>query len=387
MRIGLNGAFWGMPHTGSGQYTHHLLHALADAGCDDLHLCLPSSALDRAETAMPEQAPWRTAVRRTTLDRVHSDLAKLWFEQVAWPRWCRGMGLDIAHVPYFAPPLLTGVPTVVTIHDLIPLLLPAYRGGPHVRAYMRLVARAARHAALILTDSEASRRDILRLLGVSAERVRVTYLAADASYRPLNAKACALVLKRLGLPERYLLYLGGFDCRKNVPVLLAAYARAHEHLGAPLVIAGRLPREDTAFTPDPRRVACELDLGDSRVHFTGWIDEADKPALYSGALAFLFPSRYEGFGLPVLEALACGTPAVVGGGSSLDEIAGPGGIVVPPDDVDALAAGLVEVATNEARRAALAQAGLAHAATFSWQRTARETLVAYGEALELGRHA
>lgn len=380
VRIGLNGAFWGLDTTGSGQYLHHLLPALANLGPDaELSLFLPQYlALGNPEL----RAPCAVHPIRTPFDTWHKNLAKLWHEQIAYPDACWRAGVDIAHVPYFAPPLRCMVPVVVTIHDLIPLVLSGYRGSLGVRGYMHLVSRAARCAAMVLTDSRASARDIEHLLHIPPERIRVIYLAVDACYRPLALWERQATLERLRVPPRYLLYLGGFDQRKNVSGILRAFARARERLGGTtLVIAGKLPAHDSAFTPDPHCLAKELKLED-RVHYTGWVAEEDKPALYSGAMAFLFPSYYEGFGLPVLEAISCGTPAVVGAGSSLEEIAGPGGLATPPADGEALTQALVALVEQPSLRQELAQRGLLHAQRFSWQETARQTLEAYREVLE-----
>ena len=378
MKIALSGAFWGMDTTGSGQYLHHLLHGLLElVPAEDCVLFLPRQAPGAAAVC---PCPWE--VLPTPLDRLGKNPAKLWFEQRAFPQGCRRQGVDVAHVPYFAPPCCPTVPTVVTIHDLIPLLLPAYRGGPLVRGYMRLVSWSARRAALVLTDSHASARDIQRLLHIPPSRLRVIPLAADACYRPLAPEAYRPTLARLGLPVPYMLYLGGFDRRKNLAGLLAAFARARVP-GISLVIAGRLPAKDSAFAPDPRPIAQRLGLA-GRVHYTGWVAEEDKPALYVGALAFLFPSYYEGFGLPVLEAISCGTPVVVGRGSALEEVAGEGGLAVPPDDVGALAEAITALANDAALRRRLAAQGLIHARRFSWQETARRTLAAYREALGAG---
>ena len=181
------------------------------------------------------------------------------FEQIVFPRECARLGVDVAHVPYWAGPLRPSVPTVVTIHDLIPLLLREYRGGPLVRLYTALVSTTAQSAALVLTDSEASRRDIVTHLDLPPERVRVVYLAADERYTPAPAPDDGAIRSRYDLPERYVLYLGGFDVRKNVAAVLAAYRWAGPAIGdeCPLVIAGRLPERDTPFSPDPRRLAQE----------------------------------------------------------------------------------------------------------------------------------
>lgn len=375
MRIAINGAFWGMDTTGSGQYLMALLPEMARLAPDDaFNMVLPGGRGGPEPAGSP---PWSVHRASTPLDGVSENLAKVWFEQSAFPRACRRLGVDVAHVPYFASPLRSPAPVVVTVHDLIPVVLPEYRGGPQHRLYMRLAAAGARRAALVLTDSEAAARDIHRLLGIPAKRLRVIYLAAHPRYRPQTPAECRPAIERLGLPSRYLLYLGGFDRRKNVPVLLRAMARVRFLLeGARLVVAGRLPQRDTPFAPDPRRIVHELRIEDE-VQFLGHVAEEDKPALYAGALAFVFPSRYEGFGLPPLEAIACGTPAIVGRGSALEEVAGPGGVGVPGHDVEALAEALVSLATDGRWRAELSRAGLRHAAAFSWERAARETLQAY----------
>jgi glycosyltransferase involved in cell wall biosynthesis len=381
-KIGLNGSFWGLDTTGSGQYVAHLLRALTSLSLsNDFTLFVPP---DREHPEPDAGAPWALCTLPTPLDRRNANLAKLWFEQIAFPRACRRAGIDLAHVPYFAPPLCPALPTVVTIHDLIPLLLPEYRGSRWVQGYMRLVSAAAHRAALVLTDSQASARDIARLLRIPQRRIRVIYLAADSIYHPLVPQECQPVWERLRLPARYLLYLGGFDCRKNVAGLLRAFALTRRQLrDVRLVIAGKLPAEDSAFSPDPRRIARELGL-DAAVRFTGWVAEEDKPALYAGAIGFVFPSYYEGFGLPVLEALSCGTPAIVGTGSSLLEIAGLGSLAVSPGDSAALGDALIALTQQPDLRASLAANGLRQAATFSWQKTARLTLDAYREALAFG---
>jgi glycosyltransferase involved in cell wall biosynthesis len=308
-----------------------------------------------------------------------SNLGKVWFEQITFPRACRRLHVDVAHVPYWAPPLRPAIPTVVTIHDLIPLLLREYRGGPLVRLYTALVGYAARSATLALTDSGFSRQDIIAHLGLAPDRVRAVYLAAGEGYTPTPAPTDADVRARYSLPERYVLYLGGFDVRKNVAALIEAYHRATPTIGGthPLVIAGRLPENDTPFSPDPRRLTRERGLGERVVRFIDFPDDADKPALYRGATAFIFPSRYEGFGLPPLEAMACGTPVVGSDASSIPEIVGEGGLLLPPDDVEGTAQALVKLATDARLRAELSRRALAQATRFSWEQTARETLAAY----------
>jgi len=170
-----------------------------------------------------------------------------------------------------------------------------------------------------------------------------------------------------------------------VPELLRAFQEICQQLPAvTLVIAGRRPSQDTAFSPDPQRLVDELNLAD-RVQLLGEVAEEDKPALYSSALALVFPSRYEGFGLPVLESLACGTPAILCTGSSLEEVAGTGALYVPPGDISALGQAMIRMCNDANLRQQLAKAGLAQAQRFSWADSAKRTLAVYQNALAKGK--
>ena len=379
MRVAINAWFWNSPTTGSGQYTRWLVEHLVTIAPElEIVLVMPEGPISNLQSPISNLQFRLTANRY----RLTSALGKVWFEQVAFPRACRRLEADVAHVPYWAPPIRPSIPTVVTIHDLIPLLLREYRGGPLVRLYSALVSTAAQNSALVLTDSEASRQDIVTHLGLPAERVHVVYLAADERYTPepsLFPGEKPGFAEKTWFQKRYVLYLGGFDVRKNVTTVLQTYRWAGPAIGeeCPLVIAGRLPERDTSFTPDPRRLAREQGIDERFVRFIGFVDEADKPALYRGAAAFIFPSRYEGFGLPPLEALACGTPVVGSDISSIPEIVGDAGVLLPPDDAEGMAGALIQLATDEGFRAELSRRALAQAARFSWERTARETLAAY----------
>ncbi len=312
MRIAINGWFLDQLATGSGQYIAALAEWLPHV--DATHeLIFITHHTPRTTQTHPQYAIRSTQyATRTPFDRLNPNLAKLWFEQITFPRACRHLHADVAFVPYWGAPWGSPCPVVVTVHDLIPLLLPAYRGGVLQRLYTRLVTHTARRARAVLTDSEASKADIVAHLGIPPQRVHAVSLAADPRYRPVtDPEILARVRARYALPPGpFLLYLGGFDVRKNVLRAIEAYARLaarRQAAGAdlrPLVIAGKLPAEDTPFAPDPRRLVSRLGLTDT-VHFTNWVDEADKPALYTLAAGTVFISEYEGFGLPVLEAMAC----------------------------------------------------------------------------------
>jgi glycosyltransferase involved in cell wall biosynthesis len=320
-------------------------------------------------------------------------LRKLLAEQVGFPAGCRRLGAQVAHVPYFAPPLVKPSPVVTTIHDLITLLFPEYRASTAVRAYNLLVSAAARRADAIIADSQHSACDIVRLLGVPERRVRVVYLAAEPRFRPAERQEdLDGVRQRYGLPERFVLYIGGLNRHKNVGVLLQAFAAVRGQLpcACTLAIAGRAQGGNPLVFPDLRQQARDLGLSVSEadgngqagdapcdVRFLRFVSEEDKPLLYAAADLFVFPSLYEGFGLPPLEAMACGTPVVCSNAASLPETVGDGGLLVDPTDVGALAEAMQAVLSGEELRKSLRARGLAQAARFSWRRTADETVAVY----------
>jgi glycosyltransferase involved in cell wall biosynthesis len=277
-------------------------------------------------------------------------------------------------VPYFAPPVRSRVPVVTTVGDIIPLLLPEYRGRAHVRAYMGLVRRAVRGSAQILTFSARSRDDIVAHLRLPRERVTPVLLAAGDQYSPGDqAAARAEVARRYGLHEPFIYYVGGLDARKNVATLLRAFALLRSRgLPVTLAIAGRALGGDRALFPDLDALCADLELGPTVRRID--VPLEDGPLLYRACTVFAFPSRYEGFGLPPLEAMACGAPVVVSDASSLPEVVGPAALRVPPDDVVGWAAALGRLLGDPGLRAELRAQGLAQAARFSYRRVAEETL-------------
>ncbi len=387
MRIAINAWFLDQPGTGSGQYLHGLLRAWSEHAREQRFLLVaPQSHLDHSFPGLQVEF-WPFPSRRW-----RSNLGKVLFEQVAFPSACRRWGADLAHVPYWGSPLRPSVPTLVTIHDLIPALLPAYRGGPLVRLYTRLATVSTRRAALVLTDSLASLRDIEQHLRLPPDRVRHVYLAAGDHYDPEPSAEDHAIRLRYGLPDpslvaqasRYVLYLAAHDVRKNVETLVEAFATvAQADDDVILVIGGKLPSRDDPVFFDPRPLVRALGLSEA-VRFIGWVDEADKPAILRGAACAVFPSRYEGFGLPVLEALACGTPMIASNASSLPEVLGDAGFAIDPDDAQGLAGAIISCLVDEALTAELRERGPKQAARFSWERTARQTLDAYIEVVAGG---
>lgn len=375
MRVGINGNFWSKPQTGSGQYVRELLAAMSRCAPENSYRAILPKVVPASHMA------GELAYARPALTGLGEGVAKTWFEQVTFPRVCKRERVDLAHVPYFASPIVSTVKTIVTIHDLIPILLPLYRGSTRVQMYTRLVSESAKRAQAVIADSECSKRDIVERLGIPPERITVVYLAADERFRPVEDTAA--VRAKYKLPERFVLYLGGYDQRKNVRVLIHAFARLPERqrVRVRLVLAGMVPDVDTAFLPNPRRMVRESGLPENVVQFTGEIAEEDKPALYSSAEAFAFPSLYEGFGLPVLEAMACGTPTACSNTSSLPEVAGSAGFLLDPLQVDAWAEALRALVSDSARRGEMRARGLEQVRRFSWERTARATLQIYKQVL------
>ena len=375
MEIAINGYFLNVHHTGSAQYSYHLLRALQKR--DDVRLAVQIPYFSR-DTMRPVGGIQARAPLRGALGS--GNLAKLWWEQLTWPRLAAKVGTGVVgHVPYFAPPHYHGFPLVATIHDLIPVVLPEYRGNFLVRLYTSLVMAAAHKADAIITDSEASKRDVTERLGLAEDDVHVVHLAADSRFSP-NAPAedVMAVRRRYDLPERFLFYLGGLDVRKNIGVLFDALRKLPNDIT--LVVAGRTRHGKATLFPDWVREATSTEIG-PRVRFLGGVPEADKPLLYRAATVFAFPSRYEGFGLDPLEAMACGTPVVSSDAAALPEVVGEGGILVPPDNADAWAAAIERLWESEQERGRYAERALAQARTFSWEQTAAQTVAVYEQVI------
>jgi glycosyltransferase involved in cell wall biosynthesis len=377
MRVALNGWFWNHLNTGSGQYLRRLVTALIAADPTlELQVFVPSGAEDDAAAGA---IPNLTLISR---DAPRTQLGKVRWEQIRVPRWAHQAGADLLHVPYWAPPLHASIPVVVTVHDIIPLILKPYRGGWRVRAYTALVSAGTTRARLVITDSKASRREILEHLHVRPDRVRAIPLAVGEAYTPSAADEDIQLRAALGVAPPYLLYLGGFDIRKNLAAVFEAFGIVHQACPeATLVIAGGLPSGDTSFNPDPRRLARAVHPHDSAVQFVGFVSEAQKLALLRGARAFVFPSSYEGFGYPALEALACGVPVVAGDTSSLPEVVGDAGILLEPQDITGMAGALIQLLIDEPFHADLVRRARLQSRRFSWQHTARETRAAYEAAV------
>jgi glycosyltransferase involved in cell wall biosynthesis len=296
-------------------------------------------------------------------------------EQVDLPRILRRKKIDLLHSPHFNIPLIRVCPTVVTIHDVIYLAcredLPSLAGRMYYRAMM---AAAVRRADRIITDSEYSKRDIQRFFKAKDDRLDVIYPGVDQSIRKNvdSVKLCE-VKSRLGIVSPYLIYTGIYKLRKNHAGLLQAFKTFVDRGGhAQLVIAG--PMEDGEEML--RRLARDLGVAD-RVVFTGFVDDRDLPALYSGASVYACPSLYEGFGFTVLEAMACGIPVVCSKETSLPEVAGAAALYADARNPQEFGNALYQVFSDQALRAMLVSKGTNNLQRFQWKHAAEQTLAVY----------
>jgi glycosyltransferase involved in cell wall biosynthesis len=285
--------------------------------------------------------------------------------------------LDVFHATYQRlPGYREGVRYLGSLHDIFYLSQPDM-GSPRTRQRWQARYRdVAEHSELVMTLSEYSKGEILRHLAVPAERVRVVPLAVEARYAPQGAARVEDAQRRHGLPGSYVLFAGGFGRRKNALRAAEAFARALPHLPRETALAisgasGPLEAEVRRFVRDAGIAA--------RVKILGFVPEEDQPALMSGCLAFLFPSLLEGFGLPPLEAMACGAPVVASSTTSLPEVCGDAALLVDPLRPEEIAAALVEIARSDRLRRELREKGLQRARQFSWKRTAQAILGLYRE--------
>src|SRR5471032_2439525 len=372
MRIAFDGTALRPGRTGVGYYTEHLLHHLAQSAINDELIVVSNRAIDTT-------APLPSRVRVATPSRRIPRL--VWMQTLAITA-LREVEADVVHFTNGMLPLMSPVPTVVTIHDMSLRLYPRYHPPRRVILNRPLVDIAARRADAIITPSESAKCDIVRFYNLDPRRVHVVYEAAAPSFtRVHDPVELARVRQRYGLAERIILYVGTIEPRKNLPTLIDAFAarRRSGELSHQLVCVG--PYGWLSRGIDAQ--IAQSTVGDA-IKFTGYVPFEDLPALYSLAEMFVYPSMYEGFGLPVVEAMACGVPVITGRTAALSEIGGGAIVEVDRIEPDALGRALVELAGSRDRREELAGRGLTRAESFSWQRAAGESLEIYRETATAG---
>jgi glycosyltransferase involved in cell wall biosynthesis len=344
---------------GIGRYVVNLAHALKSIAPElDLRLLCDPNALSSRLALLN--------LPITNLPISPFALQQQW--RVPWA--LRDLKATLYHSPYYLMPYRSGVPTVLSAYDVIPLIYPQYYTAAQRLIFRLAHTLAVKTARLTVAISEATRTDLIQRLGARPDRILVTPLAADPCFAPQSTAAIQAVREKYHLPERYVLYVGSNKPHKNLARLVAAFSSVQRPTSnVQLVIAGSW---DERY-PEAKQLA----EGNDRIRFLGPISDADLPALYSSALAFVFVSEYEGFGLPPLEAMACGTPVIASNTSSLPEVVGDAGLLVDPHDVGAIAAALARIMDDAVLQADLKQRSLARAAQFSWEQTARLTLDVY----------
>ena len=351
--------------SGVGYYTARLMESLANgAGEGVLHRLI---VLSNREVAFRGGEPVEV------YDRHRFAVRSVWM-QLLLPRILREVRPDLVHFTNYLAPLASGVPYVVSIHDMSLSLLPQCHTLKKRLLTSSLVPFVARSARRILVPSESTRRDVVRLLGIDPVRVRVIPYAASSIFRRV-AEGPQRLEAAYGIRQPYFLYVGTLEPRKNLRRALRAFARVAASLpDHGFVLVGQRGWKYGEVLREARRSEIA-----GRVAFLGYVPEEHLPGLYTHAEAFVYPSLYEGFGLPVVEAMACGTPVLASRSSSLAEIAEGAALLVPPTDEEALAAALLALGTDAGLRDDLATRGRARAAVYSWERTGRETVAAYRE--------
>lgn len=369
MRIGIDMRM--LTWSGIGRYTHNLVDGLMRIDKDNEYiLFLNEGDIDNYTITNENFIKKPLSSKVFSLEGHYQLTSSLWRER-----------LDLFHSLHFPVPLLWRHNLVTTIHDLIPLIYPESLPSRMSRIYCYVMMRAAaRKSRRVIANSYYTRRDIVRYLKIPESKVKVIYEGVNENYHPVkNESRLRKVKERYKTSEKFIFYIGQWKPYKNILRLMRAFHRLKMKTGIPhkLLIGGRKDPNYGEIPALARNLGLEKDI-----IFTGYIPEEDLPVLYSAAKLFIFPSLYEGFGLPVLEAMACGIPVVSSNTSSLPEIAGDAAILVNPYSIEEIAQAMQEGLRDEKLRKKLIQKGLARTRLFVWEKTSRETLQVYEQALK-----
>lgn len=368
MNIGIDATPLPPQPFGAGKYIIELIRHLAQhAGGHRLVVFATPQGRQQIGDLPTERLEWvRVGVRSTAL--------RLVWEQVSLPQLARRHSLDLLHSLHYTAPYSLHCPSVVTFHDMTFFLFPELHTRTKRFLFPRLIRLSAKRAAALIAISESTRRDAIRLLRLPPERIHSTPLGISKAFRPIHdTRALAEYQRRYHLPDAFILFVGLIEPRKNLPLLLKAYGQLAKRQDIPpLVLAGR-----AGWGIDQvNRLVQTLDLQE-KVHFTGYFPEQDLPFVYNLAQVLVYPSTYEGFGFPPLEAMACGTPVIATNVASLTENIGEAGLLIPPLDEQALVDALQTLINSPALQKDLSQAGIKQAAKFTWEQTAQLTLKVY----------
>ena len=367
MHIGIDARLVYYTRAGIGQYTLHLAQALARSFPQDQFTLLQDR---RHRTPLVKSANVDVA---TSFVPSHHRL-----EQRLLPLVVRGLHTDVFHSPDFIPPLQAQGRFVITIHDLAFLIYPHFLTQDSARYYGQ-IDRAVRHASQIIAVSESTKNDVVRMLGAPAEKITVIHEAADPVFVPMDRKAALQYVRSIyEIPEEFILFVSTIEPRKNVSGLLRAYRRLVDDykLMPPLALVGAKGWLQDSVEAEVARLGLE-----SYCHFLGRVSTPDLLNLYNAARCLVHPAFYEGFGLTPLEAMACGTPAIVSNVSSLPEVVGDAALLVDPSHDEEITVALWRILTDQALWEELQAKGFQRAAAFSWERSAEQTMAVYQKAI------
>ncbi len=362
---------------GIGRYTRSLVKALMQIDAENEYLLFYGQ--EEGQRPLPDLSA-HPNFRVKGVNLSYRSMAIIWHRlQLPLPIDLLIGASDVFHATDFVLPPLRQARGIVTIHDLSFLLYADHAEANLVRYLKRAVPVSLRRASLVLADSRSTRDDVLCLLDVMPDSCHVLYSGVDPIFRPVeDAQEQARVRERLGLHYPYILFVGTIEKRKNLARLMRAYSLLRQrHSSVPKLVigGGKGWLFDDVFS-----AVEDLNL-QSEVVFLGRVEDEDLPALYSMAELFVYPSLYEGFGLPPLEAMACGTPVIASNTSSLPEVLGEAALLVPPTETESLAQAIASILQSDTRRAALRRAGLERAARFTWTDAARNLLNFYRQVL------
>lgn len=372
MRIGLDAIPLVAAKTGIGHYTDALASSLARIHSDHQYVLL--SPFDFAFQASNNSGNGTPTNLSKMFFPVRSVFKKWWLAGL--PAMLRISPLDVFHGTNYCIPVFSPCPTVVTIHDLSLFTQAHTHEDENVKRGKRRMPLMARRATKIIVPSEFTKRETMQYLGIREDKIRVIFEAARDNLKPLAAAECQPTLEKYQLQQPYLLYVGTIEPRKNLLTLIRAYdelLKTTTHRPQLALCGGKGWLFDEVF-----KLVEELKLTD-QVRFTGYVADEDLPALYSSAEAFVYPSLYEGFGLPPLEAMACGTPTITSNVTSLPEVVGQAGLTHDPNDWQTLTAHIAKLLGDQMARQHFKRAGIEQAARFSWDKAARETQSVYDE--------
>ena len=367
MRIGIDarGLSW-YKGTGIGTYTESLINAMLNLNDYDNYYLLYWYGTE-----------YKNYINKNTRLVLSSRKHHSFFEQVYIPKILERDNIDLYHIPQNGIGFSNEIPcsTVVTIHDLIPYTMPETVGRGYLLKFLKDMPSIIENSKAIITVSDWSKKDILRLFPIDESKIYVTHLAADPKYKILDKDFCKNYIKSTyKIDKPFVLYLGGFSPRKNVDSLIKAFNNINKRLCKEynLVIAGEGKDDFNKL----KELSLSLKSRD-KIKFTGYLKNEDLPLFYNACDAFIYPSFYEGFGLPVLEAMNCGCPVITSNVSSIPEVVGNAGIMINPSNINELEDAMEMLLNDETLKEKYSLLGLQRSSEFSWEKTAKLTLNVY----------